>query len=38
MTKINNFIYIWIALNFQYPNLKAVPYYMWNCPKYKGLK
>ena len=38
MTKINNFIYIWIALSVLYPNLKAVLYYMWNCPNYKGLK
>ena len=21
-----------------YPNIKIVPYYMWNCPKYIGLK
>ena len=40
MTKINNYIYIYIciALNVLYSNLKAVPYYMRNCPKYKGLK
>ena len=38
LAKINNFIYIWIALSVLYPNLKADPYYILNCSKYKGLR
>ena len=30
MTKINNFLYIWIALNILYPNLKNVLYIFYS--------
>ena len=38
MTKINNIMYIWIALSVLYSNLKTDPYYLRNFPKYKDLK
>ena len=38
MTNTKNIVYIWIAHSVLYSTLKVVPYYTWNCPKYKGLK
>ena len=35
--KCDKIIYIWIALSVLISNLKSIPYYKRNCPKYKGL-